>query len=131
MKDRLNATSEKIIGAAIAVRKAIGPGLLESAYTTCLAFEMSDRGLRFEQQRPLPLVYRGVTLDCSYRLDFLINEEVIVEVKSVERVTPVHQSQLLSCLKISGLCLGLLINFNVRHLADHGIHRLVNNFPDR
>ena len=129
MKDRLNATTEQIIGAAIHVHRALGPGLLESAYEACLALEMLDRGLGVERQKPLPLVYRDTVVDCSYRLDVLINGDVVVEVKSVERLMPVHLSQVLSYLRIAKLSLGLIINFNVTWLAEHGINRVVNDFP--
>ncbi len=109
MKERLNIVSEKVIGAAIAVHRALGPGLLESAYEACLALELAECGLSVERQKPLPLVYRGVTMDCAYRLDFVVNGEVIVELKSVEKPTPVHLAQMVSYLRISELTLGLLI----------------------
>jgi GxxExxY protein len=130
MKDRLNALTDQIIGAAIAVHRALGPGLLESAYETCLELELIERGLSVERQKPLPLSYRQVVVDCAYRMDFVINGEVVVEVKSVERVPHIHEAQILSYLRISGHKLGLLINFNVKWLADEGIHRFVNGFPD-
>lgn len=101
-KERLNRITESIIGAAIEVHRALGPGLLESAYETCLAFELVERGLKVEQQKPLPVVYREVKLDCGYRLDLLVEEAVIVEVKAVDRLAPIHQAQLLSYLKLSG-----------------------------
>jgi GxxExxY protein len=125
----LNAITKRIIGAAIQVHRALGPGLLESAYEACLAFELAERGLEAEQQKPLPVVYREVRLDCGYRLDLLVERKVIVEIKSVDRLAPIHQAQLLSYLKLSGLRIGLLINFNVKVLKD-GIHRVVNEFPD-
>ncbi len=127
--ERLNQITEGIIGAAIEVHRALGPGLLESAYETCLAFELAERGFKVERQKPLPVVYRGVKLECGYRLDFLVEEVVVVEVKAVDRLAPIHQAQLLSYLKISGYPVGLLINFNVKVLRD-GIRRVVNNFPD-
>lgn len=130
MKDRLNAISEKIIGSAIAVHRALGPGLLESAYEACLAVELTDCGLAVERQKPLPLVYRGVTIDCAYRLDFLVGSSVIVELKAVEKLSHVHLAQMLSYLRISGLSLGLLINFNVKWLMEEGIKRVVNDFPE-
>ncbi len=128
-KERLNRITESIIGAAIEVHRALGPGLLESAYETCLAFELVERGLKVEQQKPLPVVYREVKLDCGCRLDLLVEEEVIVEVKAVDRLAPIHQAQLLSYLRLSGCKVGLLINFNVKVLKD-GIRRVVNDFPD-
>lgn len=125
----LNLISEKIIGAAISVHRALGPGLLESAYEACLAYEMSHVGLRFERQRPLPVRYRDVLVDCAYRLDFVVEDRVIVELKAIEALAPIHQAQLLSYLKLSDCPLGLLINFNVTSLRD-GVRRVVNRFPD-
>ena len=127
--NQLNLFTEKIIGAAIDFHQALGPGLLESAYEACLFFELSDRGLKVEQQKPLPIIYREVRLDCAYRLDLLVEDEVIVEIKSVERILPIHEAQLISYLKLSNLSLGLLINFNVKILKP-GIRRLVINFPE-
>jgi GxxExxY protein len=127
--ENLNRITESIIGAAIEVHRALGPGLLESAYEACLAFELAQRGLKVEQQKPLPVVYREIELDCGYRLDLLVKEAVIVEVKAVDRLMPIHQAQLLSYLKLSGHRVGLLINFNVKLLKD-GIRRVVNDFPD-
>ena len=125
----LNSITEKIIAGAIAVHKALGPGLLESAYAACLAFELADRGLTVEQQHELPVTYRDIKLDCGYRLDLLIENKVVVELKSVEKLAPIHEAQLLSYLKLSGCKLGLLINFNVHMLKD-GIKRLVNNLQE-
>jgi GxxExxY protein len=130
MKERLNTLTEQIIGAAIQVHKALGPGLLESAYETCLELELIDRGLKVERQKPLPLEYRGKTIDCAYRMDFVVGAEVIVECKAVERLTHVHHAQMLSYLRISKLVVGLLMNFNVKWLADEGLKRFVNGFPD-
>ncbi len=131
MSERLNAITERIIGAAIAVHRELGPGLLESAYEACLSYEMKKRGLSFEQQKPLPVVYDEVRIDCAYRLDFIVEGEVVVELKSVERLTHVHEAQLLSYLRLLGKEVGLLINFNVKWLPDEGIRRRVNNFRDR
>ena len=128
-KERLDRITESIIGAAIAVHRVLGPGLLESAYEACLAFELVERGLKIEQQKPLPVVYRKVELDCAYRLDLLVEGLVIVEIKSVDNLAPIHMAQLLSYLKLSGCKVGLLMNFNVKILKD-GIRRVVNNFPD-
>ena len=128
-KSRLNRITESIIGAAIDVHRALGPGLLESAYEVCLAFEVAQRGLKVEQQKPLPVVYRQVKLDCGYRLDLLVEDSVIVEIKAIDSLAAIHQAQLLSYLKLSGCKLGLLINFNVKVLKD-GIRRVVNDFPD-
>ncbi|HEC33881.1 MAG TPA: GxxExxY protein [Chloroflexi bacterium] len=128
-RENLNRITESIIGAAIEVHRALGPGLLESAYEACLTFELAQRGLQVERQRPLPVVYQEVKLDCGYRLDLLVEEAVIVEVKAVDRLMPIHQARLLSYLKLSGCKVGLLINFNVKVLKD-GIRRVVNDFPD-
>ena len=128
-KERLDHITGNIIGAAIAVHRVLGPGLLESAYEACLAFELVERGLKIEQQKPLPVVYRKVELDCAYRLDLLVEGLVIVEIKSVDNLAPIHMAQLLSYLKLSGCKVGLLMNFNVKILKD-GIRRVVNNFPD-
>jgi GxxExxY protein len=127
--DRLNQVTQEVIGAAIEVHRALGPGLLESAYEACLAFEIAERGLQVQRQKPLPVVYKGAKLDCGYRLDLLVEHAVIVEIKSVDQLVPLHTAQLLSYLKLSGCNLGLLINFNVRVLKD-GVRRVVNNFPD-
>jgi len=127
--ERLNKITESIIGAAIEVHKALGPGLLESAYEACLAFELTQHNLKIEQQKPLPVVYRQVRLDCGYRLDLLVEEAVIVEIKAVEQLAPIHQAQLLSYLKLSGCKVGLLINFHERVLKD-GVRRVVSDFPD-
>jgi GxxExxY protein len=129
MKEQeLDLITRKIIGAAISVHRVLGPGLLESAYETCLMFELTQLGLKVEQQKPLPVTYRSVQLDCGYRLDLVVESAVIVEVKSVEQLAPIHEAQLLSYLRLSGLNVGLLINFNVRVLKD-GVKRMVNHFP--
>jgi len=126
--EKLNHITDQVIGAAIEVHRALGPGLLESAYEACLAFELAQRGLKVELQKPLPVVYKEVHLDCGYRLDLLVENAVIVEIKAVESLAPIHQAQLLSYLRLSGCKVGLLINFNVRILKD-GLRRLVNDFP--
>ena len=126
--ERLNHITDQVIGAAIEVHRALGPGLLESAYEACLTFELAQRGLKVEPQKPLPVVYKEVHLDCGYRLDLLVENAVIVEIKAVESLAPIHQAQLLSYLRLSGCKVGLLINFNVRILKD-GLRRLVNDFP--
>ncbi len=127
--ERLNQITEKIIQSAINVHRALGPGLLESAYEACLMFELTESGLQVEQQKPLPIVYRDVKLDCGYRLDLLVENAVVVELKSVDSLLPIHEAQLLSYLKLSGCRVGLLINFNETVLKN-GIRRRVNNFPD-
>jgi GxxExxY protein len=126
---RLNFLTNKIIEVAIRVHKHLGPGLLESTYESCLAHDLSKQKLRIERQKQLPVIYEGVRLDCGYRVDLLVERIVIVEVKAVESVLPIHTSQLLSYLRLSGCKVGLLINFNVI-LLKSGIHRVVNNFPE-
>jgi GxxExxY protein len=120
----INALSAAIIGAAIEVHRALGPGLLESAYEQCLAQELSLREIPFERQKPLPVHYKGTQLDCGYRLDFLVAGMVVVEVKAIDALRPIHQAQLLSYLKLGGWNLGLLINFHVPLLRE-GIKRVV------
>lgn len=121
----INKITEAIIGAAIKVHKELGPGLLESAYEACIAYELREAGWTVAQQLPMPLRYRNIVLDVGYRLDLLVNDKVIVEIKAVDKIIPVHQAQLLSYLKISGCKVGLLINFNVA-LLKQGITRIVN-----
>jgi GxxExxY protein len=115
-----------VIGAAIDVHRALGPGLLESAYCACLAKELELRGVSFRAQVPLPLTHKGVRVDCGYRLDFLVENLLIVELKAVEQIHPVHSVQLLTYLRLTGHRLGLLINFNVPTLR-LGIRRIANN----
>lgn len=119
-----NLTGE-IIGAAIEVHRALGPGLLESAYEECLAVELGDRGLAVNRQAILPVWYKGRKLDAGYRIDLLVNDEVIVELKAVQKLEPIHEAQLLTYLKLAGKRFGLLVNFNVPVLKD-GIKRMVN-----
>ena len=128
-KEELNRVTQAIIGAAIEVHKHLGPGLLESAYEACTAFELTERGLQVEQQKALPLLYKKVRLDCGYRLELMVEDKVIVEIKAVEKLQPIHEAQLLSYLKLTNCKAGLLINFNGKKLVD-GIIRVVNNFPD-
>jgi len=116
--------TEKIIGCAINVHKALGPGLLESAYEECLCYELLQAGLEVERQKPIPLIYKEVKLDCGYRLDILVNKEVIIELKSVESIMPIHEAQLISYLKLTNIRTGLIINFNTKILTD-GIKRRV------
>jgi GxxExxY protein len=118
-----------IIGSAIEVHRVLGPGLLESAYEECLSRELSLRNVPFERQRPLPVDYKGVRLDCGYRLDLLVAETVVVEIKAVEALLPIHEAQLLTYLRLGGWQVGLLINFNVPVLRD-GIRRRVLNLHE-
>lgn len=124
--DELNKITEAIIGAAIEVHRQLGPGLLESAYRECLRYELIQRGYTAMQEVPLPLTYKGLKLDCGYRLDLLVNDAVIVEIKSINDLAPIHDAQLLSYLKIAGGKIGLLLNFNVKYLKHGGIKRLAN-----
>ena len=129
MASRLNALTEVIIGAAIEVHRELGPGLLESAYEECLCHELTLRGLRYTRQEALPVVYKGVHLDCGYRLDVVVENGITLELKASEALLPIHEAQLLTYLRLRGLSLGLLINFNVPVLKD-GIRRRVYNFQD-
>jgi GxxExxY protein len=121
-----NELSNKIIGIAIELHKVLGPGLLESAYENALAHDLAQLGLEIKQQVPMPFIYREIKLDVGYRVDIIVDNKVIIEVKSVEIIAPVHFAQVLTYLKLSGLKLGLLINFNSK-LLKNGIHRIVNN----
>ena len=121
-----NAISKMILDAAFRVHSAVGPGLLEKAYETCLAYELRQAGLEVKTQVALPLVYKELRIDIAYRLDLLVNDLVVIELKSVDALVAIHHAQLISYLKLSKKKLGLLINFNVVHLRD-GIKRVVNN----
>ena len=125
-----NEMSGKIIAAAMKVHTAVGPGLLESAYEACLLYELQKAALRVSTQVPFPLVYDGLRLDVGYRIDLLVENLVIVEIKCIEAILPVHKSQLLSYLRLTGKPLGLLINFHVEHLKE-GIRRIVNGYDWR
>ena len=116
--------SNKVIGCALEVHRNLGPGLLESTYEQCLAHEMKVADMRFKLQHPLPVEYKGIKLDCGYRIDLLVDDSIIVELKSVDKILPIHQAQLLTYMKLSGISIGLLINFNVKYLKD-GIKRMV------
>ena len=118
----LNELTKKIIGAAIEIHRHLGPGLLESTYETCLIYELNNLGLTVERQKALPVVYKTIHLDQGYRIDLLVEEKVILELKVVEQLTPVHEAQILFYLKLSGYPVGLLLNFNVKMLKD-GIRR--------
>src|SRR5271169_4285714 len=115
--------TQNIIGGAIEVHRGLGPGLLESAYEACLIYELRLRQLKVEAQKPLPIFYKDVMLDCGYRLDLVVENQVIVEIKSVSTIAPIHEAQLLSYLKLSDYKKGLLINFNMKMLKD-GIRRM-------
>ena len=115
----------RIIGCAMRVHTVLGAGLLESAYEACLCYELQKAGLKVEQQKPIPLIYEEVKLDCGYRLDLLVEDRIIVEIKAVESISPLASAQLLTYLKLYNRKIGLLINFNVQHLRD-GIKRIAN-----
>jgi GxxExxY protein len=119
------ALTEQVIGAAIEVHRALGPGLLESAYEECLCHEFHLRGISFERQKPLAVEYKGVKLDCGYRLDLIAENKVVLEIKCVEHILPVHEAQLLTYLKLTGMRVGLILNFNVATLIRGGIVRKV------
>ncbi len=123
----LNALSDEIIGAAIRVHKELGPGLLESIYETCLTFELLRAGHQVVRQVPFPVTYQGNLLERAFRIDLLVEEAVIVEVKSVERLVRVHEAQVIGYLRFTGRALGLLFNFTVKWLMRDGFRRIVNN----
>ncbi len=123
-RESANRITEGVIGAAIAVHRALGPGLLESAYQECLCQELALRGIPFEREVPLPLEYKGIRCECGYRLDILVAGAVVVEVKAIEAIAPIHEAQLLTYLRLGGWSVGLLMNFNVVVLKD-GIRRRV------
>jgi GxxExxY protein len=116
--------TEKIIGFAIEVHRQLGPGLLESAYEECLCYEFTHSGLSFRRQVPLPVVYKAIRLDCGYRIDIVVEAQVVLELKTVERLMPIHEAKILTYLKLSGLHTGLLLNFNSAVLKD-GMRRIV------
>ena len=122
----VNPITSDVIAAAIEVHRVLGPGLLESVYLTCLLYELRQRGFKIETQEPQPIVYKGMKLDCGYRLDLVVNDSVIVEVKSVDRLAPIHQAQMITYLRLTGLHVGLLLNFNVPVMRE-GIKRVLNN----
>ena len=121
---KFDEISNKVIGCAIEVHRSLGPGLLESTYEQCLAREMDLSGIAFKLQSPLPVEYKGIKLDCGYRVDMLIEDKLIVELKSVEKTLPIHEAQILTYTKLANIQVGLLINFNVERLKE-GIKRFV------
>ena len=125
----INKLTEIIIGASIEVHKALGPGLLESAYEECLCHEFRLKSLRYDRQSRLPLTYKGIQLDCGYRIDLFVEERVIVELKTIDKLSPIHDAQLLTYMKLANISVGLLINFNVPVLRN-GIRRKVLNHVD-
>lgn len=119
----INEVTRSIIGAAIAVHRELGAGLLESVYEECMAYELTQRGMQFERQKPIPVIYRGIPFECGFRVDFLVASQVVVELKAVERVLPVHMAQTLTYLKLTGCKLGLILNFNVEQMVK-GVKRV-------
>jgi GxxExxY protein len=124
MADARDPLTEKIIGVAIEVHRHLGPGLLESAYEECLCYELKQSGVAFKRQVPLPVIYKGIRLECGYRVDLVVEDQVVLELKTVERLLPVHDAQMLTYLKLSGVRTGLLLNFHVPLLKD-GLRRFV------
>lgn len=122
-----NLITKKIIGAAIAVHKELGPGLLETAYQECLFYELLQLDILVEKEKALPLVYKDVKLDCGYRIDLLVEKRIIVEIKSVDSLNDIHLAQVLTYLKLNNNSIGLLINFNVTHLTS-GLKRVINKY---
>ncbi len=119
-----DSLTESVIGLAIEVHRALGPGLLESAYQECLCYELKTNGIAFARQVALPVVYKAVKLDCGYRMDLVVDDRLVVELKTVEKILPIHEAQLLTYLRLSGIRTGLLLNFNTSILKD-GIKRMV------
>jgi len=126
---QLDEITGQIVDAAIQVHRALGPGLLESTYEACLVSELVQRGFLVERQKDLPVVYRDTQIDCGYRLNLLVEGQVIVEVKTVDKLAPIHDAQVITYLRLSGMKVGLLVNFNVPLLKD-GLRRLVNDYPE-
>lgn len=129
LRTELNQLTENVIGAAMEVHRSLGPSLLECSYELCLCRELSLRGIPFERQKAIPIEYKGVKLDCGYRADLVIDGRVLVELKAMESLLPIHEAQLLSYLRIGGWPVGLIINFNVQ-LLKHGIRRRVLNLEE-
>jgi GxxExxY protein len=124
MVDAPEALTSRVIGLAMEVHRALGPGLLESAYEECLCFELTSHGIPFARQVPLPIIYKSVRLDCGYRMDLVVQAILIIELKTIERILPVHEAQLPTYLRLSGITTGLILNFHMPVLKD-GIRRLV------
>ena len=129
LKVDLESLAHEVIGACIEVHRFLGPGLLESAYEACLARELELADIPFERQKPLPITYKGVHLDCGYRLDLLVDHRLVVELKAVDSIQPIHEAQMLTYLRMTGCSLGLLANFRAKVMKD-GLRRMVLNHPD-
>lgn len=128
--DALNGITSSVIAAAIRVHRVLGPGLLEHAYLACLAHDLRSSALRIQVQKPVPLMYRGVRLDCVYRIDLVVEESVVVEVKALDQIAAIHVRQLHTYVRLTGCRVGLLLNFGAMTMKN-GIRRVVNGFPDR
>lgn len=128
--EALNDLSFQVLSGAVTVHRAVGPGLFENAYLACLAYELTSIGLHVERQTAIPLIYRGVTMDCAYRADLVVQHALLVEVKAVDLITPLHAQQLYTYLRLGNYRLGLLLNFGAATMKE-GIKRVVNGFPDR
>lgn len=126
----INHVTHRIIGCGLHVHRELGPGLLETGYDACLAFEFASSGLQFERHKSIPLIYRGNRIDCAYRLDYLVEDSVVVEVKAVARLEPIHRAQVISYLRLSKRTVGLLLNFNVTWFIRDGVQRIVHEFRD-
>ena len=122
--NKVNALSNKIIGLAIEVHRNLGPGLLEATYQQCLAYELSTNGINFVLEHPIPLKYKDINIDCSFRADVIVADCIILELKAIDKILPIHEAQLMTYLKITGIKLGLIINFNVKTLKE-GIKRII------
>ena len=127
-RQQIEAVATQIVDSLIEVHREEGPGLLESAYEMCLCHEFSLRSIPFERQKPMPVVYKGMSLDCGYRIDVLVADTIVLELKAVAELLPIHEAQLLTYLKLSGKPLGFLLNFNVRRMKD-GLHRFAHTLP--
>lgn len=121
---QIDKLSNQIIGSAIEIHRNLGPGLLEAAYQQCLAYELSSNDIEFTLEHPIPLKYKNIAIDCAFRADIVVSNSIIIELKSVDKLLPIHEAQLMTYLKLTGLKLGLLINFNVPLLKD-GIKRMI------
>ena len=128
--ENFNELTEAIIGAAIEVHRALGPGLLESTYEMCVCCELTLRELPFQRQVPIPVEYKGIKLDCEYRADIVVDGAILLEIKAIDSLLPIHDAQLLTYLQLGGWKIGLLINFNVE-LLKHGLHRRVMDLPEK
>jgi GxxExxY protein len=125
VETRFDHVTHEIIAAAVAVHRALGPGLLESAYKTCLCYELAERNIRFAKESSIPVTYKNVRIEVCYRVDLIVEDSVVVELKSVDQIAPIHQAQVLTYMKLTGCPLGLIINFNVPKLTD-GVKRLLS-----